>query len=159
MWSLLLGRCEGPVWMPAWAACSGEPALAEVLDPMTFRGPFQPLHFCDFVTINICFSKDHGVGLCAWGTCNPITLNAFQKCCSRPNYRLLNTICFNLLASTTINLINMYNIIYLWYYEDISRGLKHHLDEINSRHKMRYSSRPVRGISTTPQPESFTNDR
>jgi len=47
----------------------------------------------------------------------------------------------------------------MYYYEDnLSRGLNHHFDAMNSRLKWRYSSRPVGGTSKTPRLASFTTN-
>lgn len=56
--------------------------------------------------------------------------------------------------------LNMYIIIYMYYYEiNLSRGLNHNFNAINSKHKMRYSSRLVWGISKALRPASFTTNR
>ena len=46
LWILLLWRHS---WMLTCTTWSREPALAERLDSVVSRGPFQPLQFCDSV--------------------------------------------------------------------------------------------------------------
>ena len=59
-------------------ACCMEPVLrGEGLDSVIFRGPFQPLQFCDFVTVTVasCSSRvfqkrekdgGHELAFCGW---------------------------------------------------------------------------------------------
>lgn len=49
--SLLLWRYLKPIRMLSCATCCREPALAEGLDMMISRGPFEPLQFCASVIL------------------------------------------------------------------------------------------------------------
>ena len=56
----------------------GDPAWAGGLDKLTFRGPFQPQSFCDYVNIRHHVSTH----VISWNFCDPGRLLFLKKSCS-----------------------------------------------------------------------------